>query len=144
MNDYKEFLLFLDNNIFMGKSTIKEVLLSIKNKQNKIKTLIESELEYFESLSKTLEKILKKEKISTQNNILTNKMVSTNIKISIMKDNSDSKIADMLIKGYTMGILDLTRKTNNYKDEVNHSIYKVANDLLSFEKRCIKELNEFI
>ncbi|MEG1558828.1 MAG: hypothetical protein RR228_01090 [Bacilli bacterium] len=144
MNDYKEFLLFLDNNIFMGKSTIKEVLLSIKNKQNKIKTLIESELEYFESLSKKLEKILKKEKISTQNNILTNKMVSTNIKISIMKDNSDSKIADMLIKGYTMGILDLTRKTNNYKDEVNHSIYKVANDLLSFEKRCIKELNEFI
>ncbi|MEG0799323.1 MAG: hypothetical protein RSG51_02745, partial [Bacilli bacterium] len=103
MNDYKEFLLFLDNNIFMGKSTIKEVLLSIKNKQNKIKTLIESELEYFESLSKKLEKILKKEKISTQNNILTNKMVSTNIKISIMKDNSDSKIADMLIKGYTMG-----------------------------------------
>ncbi|MEG1015749.1 MAG: hypothetical protein RSD96_01685 [Bacilli bacterium] len=144
MNDYKEFLLFLDNNIFMGKSTIKEVLLSIKNKQNKIKTLIESELEYFESLSKKLEKILKKEKINTQNNILTNKMVSTNIKISIMKDNSDSKIADMLIKGYTMGILDLTRKTNNYKDEVNHSIYKVANDLLSFEKRCIKELNEFI
>lgn len=144
MNDYKEFLLFLDNNIFMGKSTIKEVLLSIKNKQNKIKTLIESELEYFESLSKKLEKILKKEKISTQNNILTNKMVSTNIKISIMKDNSDSKIADMLIKGYTMGILDLTRKTNNYIDEVNHSIYKVANDLLSFEKRCIKELNEFI
>ena len=35
-----------------------------------------------------------------------------------MKDNSDSRIADMLIQGMTIGVLSVSKKIDNYNEQI--------------------------
>ena len=64
--------------------------------------------------------------------------------MEFMKDNSDAKIADMLIRGFTMGNIEIDKKIDKYKNSADKSILKIAKDLKKFGELNIELLKEYL
>ena len=65
------------------------------------------------------------------------------IKASTLTNHSASHFAEMMIQGSTMGIIDLCKQLNSYK-EVNPEIRALAERLLQFEEGNIQELKKYL
>lgn len=145
MNENNELLILLHDNIKMGISSTKKLIELIKEKNNKIKFLLEEELQRYEELYKKCKKYIKKEKIKIEHSgLLKNLTANTAMKMEIKKDNSDSKVASILIRGFNMGNIDIESKIKEYKKEANKETINLAEDLLDFGKKQIKLLEEYI
>ena len=54
-------------------------------------------------------------------------------------------MADMLIKGVSMGSIDLEKKLAKYKDkEIDDKVLELANDFKDFQDDIIKKLKEYL
>ena len=62
----------------------------------------------------------------------------------VMADNSDASIADMLIKGISMGSIDMEKKIEVYKENVDKENMKWAKDFYQFQQDNIKALKKFL
>ena len=62
----------------------------------------------------------------------------------MMKDNSDARIADMLIKGLTMGTIDMNKKIDNYEKIVDKDVLKLAKDFRSFQEDSVEKLKAYL
>lgn len=145
MNENSELLLYIYQNISMGVSSTTDLIKILNNKDNKIKKIVEEELKGYEEFLKKVEKLLKKYKIEKQEKgLLTKMQVKFGISMELMKDNCDSKVADMLIKGFMSGNVDITKKIDNYKGKVSDDILDLAKDLLKYGEENINMLKEFL
>ena len=66
------------------------------------------------------------------------------IKREVKKDNSDASIADMLIKGVSMGSIDMEKKISEYKDDVSDKELDYAKDFLKFQQKTIEIFKEYL
>ncbi len=145
MNENNELLILLHDNIKMGLSSTKKLIDLIKEKNNKIKFLLEEELQRYEEFYKKCKKYIKKEKIQIEHSSFLKKLTAnTAMKMEIKKDNSDSKVASILIKGFNMGNIDIETKIKDYKKEANKETVNLAQELLDFGKKQIELLEEYI
>ena len=144
MKTDNELLLHIYETSDMGVKSTKKLLKILKDKDNKIKSEIERELKEYENIFKKSKKILKKQNIKTSTNIMANISANTAMSIEINKDNSDAKIADILLRGFIMGISKIEKKIKDYKKEVDYSTLKLAKDLLKFQKNSIDEVKKYL
>lgn len=145
MKEKNELLMHIYDVSYMGEYSTNKLLSTLKNKNNKIKSLLEDELKEYESYKKKSEKLLKKTKIEIpKTSILTKMSSNMGIMMETMKDNSDASIASMLVQGFTMGIVEMETKINNYKEEVNKNTIKLAKNLLKFQQKEIENLKTFM
>lgn len=145
MNENSELIEFIYQNSKMGVQTITDLLNVIKNKNNKIKGVLEENLKGYEEFVKKSEKLLKKYKVEKKDNGMMTKMGAyMGIKMEMMKDNSDSRVADMLIKGSTMGTVDIGKRIDDYKKEADKEILSLAKDLLEYEEENIEKYKEYL
>lgn len=145
MKEKNELLMHIYDVSYMGEYSTNKLLSTLKNKNNKIKLLLEEELKEYESYKKKSEKLLKKAKIEIpKTSILTKMSSNMGIMMETMKDNSDASIASMLVQGFTMGIVEMETKINNYKEEVNKNTIKLAKNLLKFQQKEIENLKTFM
>ena len=145
MKEKNELLMHIYDVSYMGEYSTNKLLSTLKNKNNKIKSLLEDELKEYESYKKKSEKLLKKAKIEIpKTSILTKMSSNMGIMMETMKDNSDASIASMLVQGFTMGIVEMETKINNYKEEVNKNTIKLAKNLLKFQQKQIENLKTFM
>lgn len=145
MKEKNELLMHIYDVSYMGEYSTNKLLSTLKNKNNKIKSLLENELKEYESYKKKSEKLLKKAKIEIpKTSILTKMSSNMGIMMETMKDNSDASIASMLVQGFTMGIVEMETKINNYKEEVNKNTIKLAKNLLKFQQKEIENLKTFM
>lgn len=145
MKEKNELLMHIYDVSYMGEYSTNKLLSTLKNKNNKIKSLLEDELKEYESYKKKSEKLLKKAKIEIpKTSILTKMSSNMGIMMETMKDNSDASIASMLVQGFTMGIVEMETKINNYKEEVNKNTIKLAKNLLKFQQGEIENLKTFM
>jgi hypothetical protein len=67
------------------------------------------------------------------------------IKMSTMMDNSDSKIAEIMIGGYNMGIVDLQKNINSAKEEgASEEALNIANGVMAFETGSIEKMKKYL
>lgn len=145
MKEKNELLMHIYDVSYMGEYSTNKLLSTLKNKSNKIKSLLEDELKEYESYKKKSEKLLKKSKIEIpKTSILTKMSSNMGIMMETMKDNSDASIASMLVQGFTMGIVEMKTKINNYKEEVDKNTIKLAKSLLKFQQKEIENLKTFM
>ena len=145
MKEKNELLMHIYDVSYMGEYSTNKLLSTLKNKNNKIKSLLEDELKEYESYKKKSEKLLKKSKKEIpKTSILTKMSSNMGIMMETMKDNSDASIASMLVQGFTMGIVEMETKINNYKEEVNKNTIKLAKNLLKFQQKEIENLKTFM
>ena len=129
----------------MGVYSTTSLINNLKNRENKIKHVLEMELKEYENFLKKSEKILIKNKVELKSIKLLTKMSSSmGIMMETMKDNSDSAIAEMLIEGFTMGELEIKTKIEKYKSICDGKYLKIAHNFEKFHSNEIKKLKEFI
>ena len=145
MNANTEFLEYMYQNVEMGVFSLKKLLSSINDTENKIKKLISEELKEYEKYYKKVKKLIKKTKVEAKSNNLLAKVSTTfGIKMDMLKDNSDSSIARMLTQGLTMGVVDITSKIDNYNDTLDKSILKLGKQYKKFQQEEIERLKEYL
>lgn len=129
----------------MSIYTLKETLKKLEGKDNKIKNTIKK-------IEEGYQKYLEESKIFLENNNVDITQTGTFAKISadmgiakeVMKDNSDPSIADMLIKGITIGVLDLEKKLENEKETADKEVLKMVHSFIKFQKEKIEEVKKFL
>lgn len=62
----------------------------------------------------------------------------------VSKDNSDAKIADILIRGFTTGQIEIEKRIKALDKEVDKHILNLANKLNKFSENSIKNLKKYL
>lgn len=145
MDENMELLLEVYQNAEMGVYTTTFLTKKLEDKENKIKHLLESELNEYEKHFNLCEKLLKKNEVPLKGTGTMEK-ISSNIGITMetMKDNSDSALAQMIIEGVTMGIVSITSSLEKYKSVCDKNIIKIAKNYVKFQEKEIEKLKEFL
>ena len=129
----------------MGLSSTKSLLDNLKNKDNKIKELLEDQLQSYEYFYKVSKEYLEKLDIEPNKEGFFTKLGSEmGIMMETIKDNSDSAIASMLIEGFTMGEVELEGLTSRYKKKANKDVLRFVKEFQKFHKNSIEKLKTFI
>lgn len=145
MNENVELLEFIYKNAEMGSFTLTKLINELRDKENKIKKVVEDEIKGYEKYIKESKKLIDKGKYELKENSLMSKMgASMGIKKETRSDNSDAAIAHMIIEGLTMGVVDISTKINNYKDVADKKVISLAQDFLKFQEDEIERLKEFL
>lgn len=145
MNENIELLEFIYKTAEMGSFTLTKLINELKDKENKIKKVVEDEIKGYEKYMKESKKLIDKEKYEFKETGLMAKMgASMGIKKETRADNSDAAIAHMIIEGLTMGVVDISTKINNYKEVALKDVISLASDFLKFQESEIERLKEFL
>ena len=145
MNENNELLLYIYKNADMGVKSTTKLIKLLNNSNNKIKNIVEGQLKGYENFLKKSKTLLKKNKIEAKgNNLLTEITASITMNMEFMKDNSDAKIADILIRGFTMGNIEIDKKIDKFKADADKSILKLAKDLKKFGEANIELLKPYL
>lgn len=140
-----ELLNYIYEDSYMGVETMKTLRDTIKDKDNKIKTAIDDIIKGHEDIKKESKKLLEKNKVEVKEPSMMSKVGAwMGIKTEMMKDNSDSRIADMIIKGLTMGKLDIEKKIEAFDDKTDGKVKKLAKNLKVFEEESIELLKPYL
>lgn len=145
MNENNELLEFIYKNSSMGVKSCTTLINILNGKDNKIKKIVEGELKGYENISKKVSKLLKKHKIEPKEiGIVADISSKINMNMEMMKDNSDARVADMLIKGFTMGNVDISKKIDRFSKDVDKDILDLAKELLKFGEKNIELLKPYL
>jgi len=145
MNENVELLKVIYKDCSMSTYSLNALLKELESKENKIKKSIENILKGYERYKKDTEKLMTKQKADPkEENPMTKMMAHEGIKKEIRSDNSDANIADVLIKGITMGILDMEKLINNYEKDADKEIIKFSKEFLKFQKDNVEELKKHL
>ena len=113
MKDKNELLEYIYQTTDLGKKGYIHLLQALEDKDNKIKKDIEKQLEGYEKLKKETEQKLKENKIKPKDKgLFIELMNKMGVNMNVMMDNSDSKIAEIIIQGLTMGIIEMEKQIN--------------------------------
>jgi len=141
----KELLEYIYKIVDMGSNSCIKLLKDLKGKDNKIIDVIEDIKKEYLSFETDIKKLVKKEKIELDiNNFMAKMGSSMEMKMEVMMDNSDSKIADMLIRGTTMGVIETEKYIKKFEDKADKKILELARDLLEFQNNSVEKLKEYL
>ena len=144
MNENNELLMYIYQNADMGVKSTTKLIKLLNTSDNKIKKVVEGELKGYENFLKKAKCLLKKNNIKPKGSgLIVSITSSVALDMEFMKDNSDSKIADILIRGFTMGNIDID-KIEKYKDDADKEIIKLAKDLKRFGEINIELLQPYL
>ena len=145
MDENLELLTYLYQDADMALNNLTLLINKINKKDNKIKKIIEGEIKGYENYLKKVKEYIKDNNYDIHSKPLISKMGAYfGINMEVMKDNSDSRIADMLIQGFTMGVLSVTKKIDNYKGDANKDILKLADEFKRFQQENINLLKGYL
>ncbi len=143
MNGNVELLNYIYQNSQMGVETINQ-LLGITEDVN-FKKHLHLELEEYEAINGNAKEILNKHNydekgIGTLNKITTYLMIN----IKTLTNKTTSHIAEMMIIGSNMGIIEAIKDIRKYEGEAEKDILNLMKKLLKFEEENVKQLKEFL
>lgn len=145
MNENLELYKHIYQDSEMSIFTLSKLLKELKGKDNKIKKTVEEILKGYERYYDESRGSLENNEEALEEKSMMAKMgASMGIKKEVNSDNSDASIADMLIKGVSMGTIDMEKKINDYKEEVDKKELKFAEDFLEFQQDVITGLKKFL
>ncbi len=137
-----ELLNYIYQNSEMGKDTLTQ-LIKMTTDEN-FKNNLKSQLNEYNSIfNEADEKLKSNNKESKSIGTLTKVSTYISINFNTLINKTPSHMAEMLIQGSTMGIIDITKKIKEYKSQ-DQTILGLANKLLQFEQKNIDELKKFL
>lgn len=128
--------------IAMGMSSLEE--LSKKSNDENFKNELSSQFNsYQKNLNKVNEEFQKIGEIPSKAPINEKLAGWTGIQINTLKDNSNSKLSEILIQGYDMGIIK-GFKLLNQNPETTENVKNVLNGFINLQENNINRLKKFL
>lgn len=145
MEEKLELITHVHKDASMGAYTMKTLCNKLKDKDNKIKSFLEDiEKRYKEFSDKTKEILIENDINPEEEGFITKMMSSMGIGKEVKDDNSDSAIADMVIQGISMGSIEMEKKIEAYKDQLEKEHLNIAKDFFKFQQKAINDLKKFL
>ncbi len=142
MNNPEYILNQLTKGIKMGMDSISTISEQISDKElkndlkfqydeyNNILNQVDTELKNYDAFPKEL-------------NPMQKAMGWMTIKWSTLDDKSDSKIAEMMLQGLNMGIIEGVKLSNNNKN-AEGNIPTILNNFINFQENSIQKLKKYL
>jgi hypothetical protein len=141
----QELLQYIYKIAEMGKYSTTELVKELHGKDNKIKEILDDILKEYEKFYEKSLKLFDKFKIQEKEVGFMSKMsASISMKKEVLDDNSDASMADMLIKGLTMGSLEMSKKIDQYEKKADDKILNLAKELHKFQEKQIDNLKKYL
>ena len=140
----REFLDQLYKNVKMGAESIIDLMPKVGDER--MREEMTAELEQYEKFSKDIGELLYEQGIKPQEeSFMTKAMTKMGIAINTMMDTSTSHIAEMMIKGATMGITDTTKLIREYENTpCSEDSLALARQTVRYEEESIERLKKFL
>lgn len=129
----------------MSCYTLEKLIRDLKEKDNKIKRILEDILKEYTSWMNDAKKELENNNVKLEKtNPMSKMMANMGIKSEVKNDNSDSSVADLLIQGISMGTIDMEKKIKTYDKDVSKSQLDFAKKFLKFQEKAIDDLKKYL
>ena len=131
-----------DSGAKMGVDSFELVLKYIKNEE--LRNIInETRLDHLDTLKKIKEQLNIYSSEGKDPNMIISEMSKIKMKVELSFNDSDSKIAKMMIDGCNMGIKALSEFKNKYND-ADEKVLEICQRLISKEENLSKNLRRFL
>lgn len=126
----------------MGVDAISKVLEKVFNP--KLKNILENQEKSYQKIKKEIEDIYPKynDDKPHETNFFNKTMTFSAIEMKTLKDNSSSKLAELLIQGTNMGIIE-GRKILNHKN-IDQEVKKIIEKYVSMQEDYLENLKTFL
>lgn len=126
----------------MGMDAIKYILDKVDDESLR-KEIKEEYLEY-EKVSKIINKIYHKYDDGNphETNVMNKAMTWSGIELRTITDNSTSKLAELLVTGVNMGIIEGTRIIN--RKQINDEVEKIVSDYVKMQEKNLDNLKKYL
>lgn len=98
---------------------------------------------YMESAQKAEGELIKSDKIPKENDILSKATLWGSIQMGTITDTKASHIAELMINGSTMGIVDMTKNLKEYKNAESEAS-NLARTFIKNEQMHIEKLKQYL
>ncbi len=142
MNGNAELLNFIYQNAQMGVITIDQLIYIVEDED--FKAHLSAQLDEYRSIFSEAKELLNKNG-HEEKGISTCSKIKTYISVRIQTacDATPSHVAEMLIIGSNMGILDAIKNLKRYED-TEEDIRNLMKRLLAFEEENVQQLKDFL
>lgn len=143
MNTDAELLNFVYQNSQMGIKTLQKLIPMVKDES--LKKQLQSQLDEYQKINCLAKEYLNQHGCE-EKNIGTLEQVSAYMMINMktMMDQSAGHIAQMLIQGSNMGIIDAIKNIRKYEHEAQRDNLLLMKRLLKFEEDNVEQLKQYL
>ena len=142
MEQDAELLNYIYQNAQMGKDTLKQLIGITKDQE--YKKMLNSQFDEYKKVFEIAdEKLMEQNKEAKDINVYSKVSSYIMINLNTMANKTPSHISEMLIQGSTMGIVDITKRINEYAN-VDREILDLAKKLLKFEQNNVEECKKYL
>ena len=139
----KDVLDELNKGCAMGMDAIRDILDKVEDK--KFKKVLENEFDKYKEIHHRIE--TKYEEYSreepTETNAMNKIMTSMMTEMKLMNDHSDSKIAELLMQGTNMGIIE-GKKLLNHKEHLDKEVESILKDFIEMQEASVETYKKFL
>ncbi|MEG1995890.1 MAG: hypothetical protein RR036_00100 [Oscillospiraceae bacterium] len=142
MTGNAELLNFIYQNSEMGIQTIPQLLNIVQDE--KLLVQLKSQLEEYNEINKEAKELLNQNSFTEKDISSFEKMTAyIMINMKTLTDKTSSHIAQMMIIGSNMGVIDAIKNIRKYSN-AEQNILSLMKRLLKFEENNIKDLKSFL
>lgn len=136
----------LNKGCTMGMDALKYVLDKVED--NDFKKVLEEQYNEYQNLHKRIEDIYPNyvkddDENPTETNVLTKAMTWSSVEMKTLTDNSNSKIAEILLQGTNMGIIE-GRKLLNHKPDLDKDVDTILEEYVDIQEREVETLKKYL
>lgn len=142
MEENKNALDELNKGTTMGMDAIKYILDIVEAKD--FKRVLKEQYNEYNEISEKANELYEEysEKEPHETSTMEKAMTWSSIKMQTMNDKSNSKIAEMLLQGTNMGIIEGRKILNNKK--LDKKIHKLIEEFVTMQEEYVEKLKEFL
>ena len=127
----------------MGKDAIHFVLDKVED--DNFKDVLNKQYNDYENISIKIKDIYNKyndDDKPHETNAMNKVMTWYGIEMKTLTDKSNSKIAELVLQGTNMGIIEGRRILN--KKEINEDVREIISEYVTMQERCVETLKQFL
>lgn len=127
----------------MGMDAIDDILDKVED--GKFKSLLEKQYEFYESIKEDITNIYDKynsDDTPHETSVMNKVMTWSGINMKTMTDHSNSNIAELLLQGTNMGIIEGRRILN--KKEINKDVEDIIDKFVKKQEKYVEDLKKFL
>lgn len=129
----------------MGRYSTQKLMENLKGKDNKITDDVEEIFEGYSSFEEKAKEVLISCNMTPEEEGSIAKMMSSmGIMKEVLTDNSDPAIADLLIQGISMGVIEMEKRIKGASDDINKDYIKLAKEFLKFQEKAQKKMEKYL
>ena len=142
MNDNARLLNFVYQNAQMGVDSIRQLMGIVENKE--LKEHLKTQFQGYEEFRDTSRRMLEENGYDEKEISAVSKISSyLMINMQLLTDKSTTHIAEMMIQGSNMGVIDAIKNLNECED-AEQEVRNLMEKLQKFEEHNMEKLKEFL